>query len=86
MQDRTQLPGSASARSEVKINFIFIISSGSLVNVFTLFGDCFRRGQCLRIKSLGFRSGMGGAQLNYIGGVFFFFFFKKQIYLFLQKL
>ena len=41
MQDRTQLPGSASARSEVKINFIFIISSGSLVNVFTLFGDCF---------------------------------------------
>lgn len=42
MQDRAQLPGRASARSEVKINFIFIISSGSLGNEFMLFGDSFQ--------------------------------------------
>lgn len=31
MQDRTQLPGRASARSEVKINFIFVILLDLLV-------------------------------------------------------
>ena len=48
MQDRTQLPGRASARSEVKINFIFIVSSGSLVNEFMLFGDCFQEDSVLQ--------------------------------------
>lgn len=42
MQDGTQLPEMASARSEVKINLIFIVSSGFLVNELTLVSGCFK--------------------------------------------
>lgn len=42
MQDETQLPEMASARSVVKINLIFIVSPGFLVTELTLFSGRFK--------------------------------------------
>lgn len=70
-QDETQLPGRASARSGMKIHLILIISSGVLINEFTLFSGCFKMivshnhslGEDFwRVLAVTQKSEMGGAQ------------------------
>ena len=72
MQDRTQLPGRASARSEVKINFIFVILLDLLVMSLHYLVTASKR-TVSQNQVTGFQIGNGRSSTELHKKIFFFF-------------